>query len=354
LSGICTRVIFLSVAAAITISLADCGSGGVRSGRHDPVVVRVGDAAITQPTVTHWMAILAPQHAVPDPPRYAACIARQRALAPQVTGAGLKEQCRQQYQSLRRQVLTSLISSQWLVGEAADQGMPVSAQEVSQRLAEKQASFATLAEFQESLNAIDHTIADLKFEIRAELAAEKIRRRFDRGEPKITRSEIADYYKRHIKSYHIPELRYFDIGENFPTAAVARQKRRDVAAGRESIHESLPRKSFTDYNGEKRIIYEVIFKAKPHVVSPPIRLNEWFYLINVTRITAPYVQSLAQVQQAIGKKLASEQQRRRLAAFVAAWRKRWTARTDCDTDDVVQKCRQYGGPKAPEDPVQLN
>jgi parvulin-like peptidyl-prolyl isomerase len=340
--------------ALAAAGISSCGGDSVRnSDRRDAVVSRVGDIAITKPTFAHWMTVLAPQHVVPDPPRYAACIARQQAFAPQATGGGLKERCRQRYQALRQRVLDFLISSRWLIDEAADQGMTVSQQDVNQRLAAKRESFASAAEFQESLKAIAHTIADVKLEIQAELATERIRRRLSQGEARVTRSEIVDYYQRHIGSYHLPERRYFDIGENFPSAAVARSKMSDVRAGRESLHESLPRKSFTDYEGEKRIIYEAIFKAKPHVVSAPIRLNNLYFLIDVTRITPPYVQSLAQVQRTIGDRLSSERARRTLAAFIAAWRSRWIARTDCDVGYVVQKCRQYSGPKAPEDPLHL-
>jgi foldase protein PrsA len=265
-----------------------------------------------------------------------------------------KQECRQQYQALATQALTFLISSQWLVGEAARQGAPVTGREVAARLAEKKKSFASAAEFQESLKAIAHTPGDLELEIRSELAEDKIRKRLIAQEPKITPSEVAAYYHRHIANYHIPERRYFDIGENFSSAAEARSKRKAVGAGEESIHESLPRKPFTDYNGEKRIIYEAIFKAKPHVVSAPIRLNDLYFLIDVTRITRPYVQSLAQVRRAIDEKLTSVRRRRTLATFIAAWRRRWTARTDCNAAYVVPKCRQYKGPEAPEEPLQLN
>lgn len=355
LSNIGARIVCSSVVVLTIVGLMACGGSGRRDDQGGAIAVaRIGGAAITRPAFLHWMTVMTPQHVVPDPPRYAACVGRQHARAPQATVRGLRERCRQQYLALKQQVLDFLISSQWLIGEAADEGLAVSAQEVSQRFAERKASFASVAEFQESLKAIAQTLADVKLEIEAELAASKIRRRLGESEPKVTRGEIVRYYKRHIASYHIPEKRYFDIGENFPSAAVARSKRSDVKAGRESLHESLPRKSFTDYNGEKRIIYEAIFKATPHVVSAPIRLNNLYFLIDVTRITPPYVQSLAQVQRAIARKLSSQRRRRTLAAFVSAWRRRWTARTDCDIAYVVQKCRQHFGHKVPEDPLQLN
>jgi hypothetical protein len=343
-----------ATATAGVVGLVACGGNSAASSAHsDAIAVQLGGRTIKASAVAHWIAVLAPQHVAPIPPRYAACIVRQRSLARRSTGVTHKQECRQQYQALATQALTFLISSQWLIGEAARQGMPVTEREVAARLAEKKNSFANVTEFQESLKAIAHSPADLKLEIQAELAEDKIRKRVIAQEPKSTRSEIATYYRRHIATYHIPERRYFDIGENFSSAAEAKKKRKAVGAGKESIHESLPRKLFTDYNGEKRIIYEAIFKAKPHVVSAPIRLNNLYFLIDVTRITPPYVQSLAEVRRAIGRKLSSVRRRRALVAFIVAWRRRWTARTGCNVAYVVQKCRQYHGPKAPEDPLQL-
>jgi foldase protein PrsA len=338
---------------ASACALVACGGSGAR----ERVVARVGHSAITAAAFTHWMQAMAPQHVAPDPPHYAACIARQKALEPQSTEAALLETCRQQYQTLKQQVLGFLISSRWLIGEAADQGIGTSEPEVKRRLAEKQRSLAASdAEFKQSLNAIDHTIADLELEIRVEVASQKIRQKLIGEEPKVTPGEVAAYYRRNIQRFHVPERRYFDIAENFHSAALARKQMREVAAGKylESLHESLPRKPFTDYNGEKRTIYEAIFKARPRVVTGPIRLNRLYFLIRVTRVAPAYVQPLAQVQGAIGKKLSAARQRRTLAAFIAAWRRKWIARTDCDAGYVVQKCRQYAASKTPEEPLALN
>jgi PPIC-type PPIASE domain len=298
----------------------------------------------------HWMAVLAPQHVVPDPPRYTACIAHRRMLSPQSDRKILEQECRQQDRELTRRTLDFLIASRWLTGEAAERGVAVSTRDLTRRLAQKERRYANAAEFQEALGAIDHTLADLKFETTAELASEKLARRLSQSEPAITHSEIVDYYRRRIASYHIPEERYFDIGENFHSAAEARRRRAQVAVGEESIHELLPRKPFTDYNGEKRTIYEVIFKAKRHVVSQPVRLNGAYFLINVTRIRPAYVQSLAHVEHAIDTKLVTARRRVTLATFIAAWRAKWTARTRCSPGYVLQKCSEYRGPREAESP----
>jgi foldase protein PrsA len=337
---------------AVACALLACGGGGPR----EAVVIRVGDAGIKNATIAHWMSVMAPQHVLPIPPHYAACISQQRKVKPQSSSADVQQTCRREYQAVRQQALSFLISSRWLTGEAAEQGVGVSAREIDQRLQQKERSFPSKSEFEESLKAIAHTVDDVRLELGAELAGERLRRRLIDDEPKPSPSEIAAEYRRHIRGFHIPERRYFDIAENFHSAAAARRQMREAEAGKHlaSLQETLPRKSFSDYNGEKRIIYEAIFKARLHVVTGPIRLNHFYFLIRVTRIVPAHVESLAQVSGEIEKKLNDERRRRSLAAFVAAWRKKWTARTDCDAGYVVQKCRTYAGPKTLEEPLALN
>jgi hypothetical protein len=331
------------------------GCGGSTSPRQ--VAARVGGDPITQVAFEHWLSVMAPRHVAPVPPTYSACIAHEKKIAPQSAMAQLREECRDQYREVAQKVLGLLISARWLTGEAAEQGVKVSPDEVAERLEQKRKSYASAAEFGESLKAIAHTRADVRVELEAELAREKLLGKLAADEPTISTAAVAAYYDAHARQYHIPEERYFDIGENFRSAALARKAMREADAGHrlaQSLHEKLPRKPYTDYNGEKRTIYEAIFKAKPNVITGPIDLNGYYFVIDVTRVAPPYVQELPQVREAIAKQLAAEQHKRTLAAFVAAWRSKWTARTDCAPVYVVPGCRQYTGTKLPEEPFPLN
>jgi PPIC-type PPIASE domain/SurA N-terminal domain len=298
------------------------------------------------------MSIMAPQHVVSRPPRYAACIAHQRFLAPQAGEAQLERECRGQYDALRREALGFLISEKWLTEEAAEEGLRVSEREVKQQLDRRRRSFSSDVEFWESLRAIDHSISDVELEIRAELAAQKLRQRLIDNEPKLTQAQIASYYRRNIGHFYIPTRRYFNIVENLKSEAAARKLSREFAQGKASIvdnslHESLA-KGALGSPAEHRIIYKAIFAAKPRVLTQPILINHRYFLVEVTRITPARLKPLSEVQDAIKRKLTSEHQRQTLAAFIKAWRARWSARTDCSPGYVIQKCRQYNGPATPE------
>jgi hypothetical protein len=323
------RIAASSAVLLVPMALTACGIGTSRS---SPIVARVGGAPIAQATLTHWMRAMAPRHVVPDAPD----------------------------EALRVRALDFLISSQWLIGEAAAQGVRVTKAQVAQRLAEKERSFpGGRHEFEEFLHAVAHTVADQELEMQAELASEAIRRRLAAQEPKITPAEVARYYRQHLlTNFFVPEERHFYIVENIPSAAAARTLMAEVKGGRSlanlSLKESYPRRSYSAYQGEKRTIIEAIFKATPHVLTGPIRLGTLYFLIEVTRVTNPYTQSFAQVRGAISSQLAAEQQQRTLAAFIASWHSRWKARTDCHAGYVVQRCRQYAGSEAMEEQALTN
>jgi parvulin-like peptidyl-prolyl isomerase len=338
---------------ATAVGLAACGGSGGGGGVRGDVVARVGAGSITTTTLSHWMSVLAPEHVVPDPPRYSACVAHREAVAQRSDAATLAAECRRQYQALERQVLDFLIVKDWLIGEAADEHVGVSQREVERRLGEKKQSFPNGdAEFSRSLKAVAQTVVDVELEIRGELAAEKIRHLLSDREPKVTEGEISAYYRQHLRRFHLPERRDFDLVEFLPSAASARQVIREVRQGKSiatmSLHESLSRTS-PSIQGVRRPLYEAIFAARQNVLIGPVRVKRSYFVFELTQIVPATLESLAQVRGSIEKKLSAAQQRQTLTKFIEAWRRKWIAETDCHPGYVVQKCKQYTGPMAPED-----
>jgi foldase protein PrsA len=330
------------VAGAVVLAIAAAAIAGCGGGSDQPVAIEVGSSAIAKPTVAHWMAVMAPEHVVPDPPRYSACIARQAALSPQSIASVVKQECAQQYQALRERALGFLISSRWLLDEAADRGVAIPAAQVRQRL-----------QAQSGERPAGESAADAKLAAEAELAPTLIRERLTSGQPQITRAQVAAYYKQNIERYETPERRDIDIVERLPSKAAAQRAMSRLTAGpsmaKVAIHESFSKTNPAEVPPNKTAILHAIFMAKPNVLVGPLPLNEQWCFFEVTRVVPPVVQPLASLRDQIARQLAAERQRRALARAVAAWRAKWIARTDCRPGYVVQKCRQYRGAKAPED-----
>lgn len=341
----------VALLAALSAACALCACG---AGARDPVVVRVGESAITRATVSHWMTLMAPERFVPDPPRFSACIAHQQALAPNAVSADLKEECSQQYRALEQKVLGFLISSRWLTGEAAEENVAASAQQVRRRAEQdRRAEEAT------GVALWGYTEADLMLKARAELAAARIRQALAAREPRVTGAEVAAYYRRHTRRYERRERRYFAIVEQIGSEAAARKLMREVAQRPSKLsnianYEFLEWPHIGDPRPTKRVIKRAIFAARPHTLVGPLPLLGRYCFFEVTYVLPRIVKSLAQVRTTIERQLAHTRLRRALTSFVAGWRRRWVAKTGCAPGYVVQKCRQYAGPRAREDPLALD
>jgi foldase protein PrsA len=340
----CTRLAAVSVLAwAAVCGLVACG-GAARN----EIVVRVGQSTITKATLNHWMAAMAPEHAVPDPPRYSKCIRREESFTP-ADKPQLIEECRQRYQALKLQALDFLISSQWLLGEAANRNSSVSPRQVQERVAETQQSLR---------GSEARSVRDIAFQVRAELAAAAIRRLLIRGEPEIAQALVARRYKHDIARFQIPERRDFKIVEKVVGEMQARKLMGEVVAGKRklgalSLSESVTRPSSFDVGVAKRQFLTALFAARPHVLVGPLPFLHYYAFFEVTRIRPARVQSLSEVQGAVKNSLRRERQRRTLARFVGEWRHRWIIKTHCARGYVVQKCSQYSGLRRREDPLAL-
>jgi foldase protein PrsA len=328
------------LSAAMAIGLAGCGEG-----KHDPVIARIGKSAIRKSAFSQTIAALAPERVAPQPPRYTACIRHQETLALQTSRSTLKDECEQQYQTLRTPALNSLISSVWLIEEASGRGLKVSDREIQGRLQDKRGASLVAGAAGEAA----------EFEAKAELSALKLRRVLRQGEPNVTQMQVIDYYRRHIGSFERQELRYVDLAENFASAAAASKVKERVEAGTDlggiALHQILERYNLTGREKQRRAAEEAIFAAKPHVLSGPIKLNNTYTIFEVTRVVAPKRKPLARVKHSIQRQLEREQQRRNLTRFIRAWRAKWIARTDCARGYVVEQCRQYTGASKRAEPV---
>lgn len=323
--------------------LTACGGGARES-----VVAQVGRSAITERSLAHWISVMAPEHVVPDPPRYTACIARQETLGLQSFKAELVQECRRQYQALRQQTLDFLIASNWVLEEAAESGVTAPEQAVERHLKETGPP----------ASAGGGTLEDARLRIRVQLAEAALSRLLMAHEPELTRAQVARYYRRNLRRFERPERRYIDIVERLDSEAAARKVIAEGARGRSfstmALHESLDRQSITEVVAEKKAIVTAIFAAPLHALIGPMRLNGQYAVFEVTHIIPAVRQPLAQVQSAIEQRLLGAAQRRALSRFIPAWRSKWIARTDCQPGYVVQKCRQYRGAKAAEEPLAFN
>jgi foldase protein PrsA len=356
------------------LTLTACG-GGIPGN----AVVSVNGTPITSATFNHWMTVAAnsssaaattgkttaPKAVVPDPPTYTACIAHLEATAPKPakgqskpTAAALKTQCEQQYTALKQQVLGYLISANWVIGEASEQGIKVSDGEVQKQFNQIKAQhFPKEAEFQKFLANTGYTVSDVELRVKLELLSTKIQAKVSKkAGKKPNQKEIAAYYEQHKSQYGQPEKRNILIILT-KTQAQAESAKKEIQSG--SSFASVAKKVSIDpvskaaggslpgvvKGQEEKALDEAVFSAKLNVLGGPIKTPFGYYIYEVKKTIPGSQQALAQVQSTIQQQLTAEKQQKAITEFIKNFRKKWTSRTECRSEYSVQDCKSYKAPK---------
>jgi foldase protein PrsA len=341
------------------------------------VVATVGSTQITKATLEHWVVLRNPEKEVPDPPTYSKCIASLGSESHAQSTTLRKSRCEQRFQELMQPALSTVIHSDWLIGEAAEEGLRANEAAVKREFDEsKRHSFPTQAEFDEYLARTKQTAADVIFSLKVNQLSQKIFERLYKTEHGVSRSQISRYYNAHKKQFAIVEGRDLRIVRT-TTESAASSAKRELEAGKsfstlvkslsaigQPIHakDGLVLDLVPHFYSEKEL-NDAIFSAPLHKIEGPVKVtvgshiipaepDNGFFVFEVTRIIPKRQMPLAQVEAEIRRALTEQLKRQTLFNFVKAFRARWTARTDCRTGYVVQDCRQFKMSKTtpPTDP----
>lgn len=317
------------MATILVAGLTACGGLSTRS-----VVVRVGGEPITKRTVDAWTGVL--EH----------------------DGAAGGFRGVPRGSTPRQRALSLLISSHWLVAEAARQGVPVSDEALDGALAER--TGAGEAQARGQLRKTRQTSAELKRELKAELAIEVIREALASRAGQISHRMVAAFFYAHRRQFDIPEARLTNLIENLPSASAAAALVKRIGTGRRFSEtggrpELVLRKPGGEQIREKQELVDAIFAARPGVVSRPIKFIGGGWVVFVVRkIIPPKPRSLASAYQAVLLKLDIQRQHEIASRFSTEFTVRWKARTSCRPGYIVPGCRQSSAKVGPyEDPFSL-
>ena len=368
-----TRLI-LALGAFFVLGLGAAACGGVPGNG----VARVDDAVITKRTFDHWLPAaaaatqppgVASTVSVPDAPKFTKCSAQKAAQQkpvkgqPRQTAAQFKSQCQQEYGMLRDQVMSFLISAEWIQGEAADQGVKVSDKDVDKQYEkEKQRSFPKDSDFQQFLRTSHMSIKDLKLQVKLSLLRNKIRSKVTKPK-KITDKQIADYYNQNRQRFGQPQRRDLQVVLT-KTQAKANQAKQALQGGKSfaSVAKQFSTDAATKSQGGKLTISKgqqeqaldkAAFAAKPGQLTGPVKSQFGYYVFRVTKDTPASQQTLEQAKDSIRRQLMSQNQQTALQKFVGKFQKKWKSRTECRKEFRVPTCKnapkqrgQQGGPGA--------
>jgi foldase protein PrsA len=364
-----TKLFTLALGAFFVPAALVAGCGGVPGN----AVATVDGDSIQKSEFDHWLNVAAKSGgqgatAVPKPPKFTECIAQKRKTTPKpakgqpkVTDSQLKTQCKQEYDSLRDQVLQLLISFKWIEGEAKEMGVKVTDAEVKKSFdKQRKQAFPKDADFKKFLKDSGQTEADILKRVRLDALSNKIREKVTKGKDKVTDAQIAAYYKKNKQRFSQPERRDLRIVLT-KNKAKAAQARKAIAGGQSFA--SVAKKYSIDQASkaqggklpavakgqQEKALDSAIFKAPKGKLVGPVKTQFGYYVFKVSNISKASQQTLAQAKGTIKQTLASQNQQKALDKFVKSFRKRWKAQTDCREGYRTQDCKN--APKATPTPT---
>jgi foldase protein PrsA len=358
---------------ALAVALAACGGDSIPGNS----VVKVGDDTITNAEFDHWLKVAAISSAgatqpgqdqaaatVPDAPNFTKCIAEKKAAAPKPakgqpkpTDAQFKTQCQQEYDSLKQQVLQFLISSEWIQGEAADQGITVSDKEVEKQFEQtKKQSFPKEKDFQKFLKTSGMTLEDIKFRVKLDALSNKLREKITKGQDKVSDKDVQAYYDKNKERFAQPERRDLrivltktkDKALEAKQALQSGQSWKDVAK-KYSIDQASKNQGgvllAVAKGQQEKALDEAVFSAPKGKLQGPVKTQFGWYVFEVTKITPKSQQSVKEATPTIKQLLASQNQQKALDTFVKDFRDKWKDKTICRKGYVTQDCKNAPKPK---------
>ncbi len=367
------RLRFIPALGAVffaSLALTACG-GGIPSN----AVGQVGSNPITKTTFEHWLSVASASSAttataktakpvVPDPPDYTECIAHLEATAAKPakgaakpTTAELKSECEQQYTSLKQEVLGFLISSEWVIGEAANLGVKVSDAEVKKEFEKiKNEQFPKAAEFEKFLATSGQTVSDLLLRVKLNMLSSKIQQKIAKGKGAPSKAEIEKYYKENQSHFGTPEKRNVSIILT-KTEAQANEAKKEIESGKSfaSVAKAKSIDPTSKAKGgllvgvtkgqEEAALNTAIFSAPLNKLSGPVKTPFGYYIYEVKSSTPGTQQTLKQSEASIKQQLTATTQQAALSKFVKEFKKTWMGKTECRSGYVVADCKEYKAPK---------
>jgi foldase protein PrsA len=358
----------LALCALAAIVAVGAGCGGVPGN----AVAEVDGTAIDKDQFNHWMNVAAktsgqPSATVPDSPDFKNCITEKRKTAPKpakgqpkTTDEQLKDQCKQEYDALRDQVMQLLTSFQWIEGEAEEQGIKVSDAEVRKSFEEqKKQSFPKDADYKKFLKDYNQTEDDILQRVKLDLLSNKIRDKIIKGKDKVSDAQIQDFYNKNKERFAQPQRRDLRIVLT-KTEAKANQAKAALESGEswKTVAKKYSIDEASKAQGGKlpaqakgtleKSLDQAVFKAKKGQITGPVKTQFGYYVFEVEKVQKATKQTLEQAKETIRQTLQSQNQQKALDKFVSDFQKKWKDRTECRDGYVTQVCK---GAKATPTPT---
>jgi parvulin-like peptidyl-prolyl isomerase len=260
------------------------------------------------------------------------------------------------YDELKETALGEVLDSVWIQGEAEEMGISVTPDEIAKELEKlKKQAFKTEKQYTEFLKEAHFTTADVNERVTIQILSTKIQEQVTDGTPQPTTREIEDYYEAAKSTqYTTPESRDIRTVKNKDKAKVeaarAELEKDDSTKSWEKIAEKYSTDTTKANGGLQSGVTEgqlqepldaAVFDASQGELEGLIDEGGSYTVFEVMKITPEKIQSLDEAKPQIDSQLAEQAQQQTFAAFVRNYGNRWSSRTFCAADFLIERCANF-------------
>ncbi|HWM54614.1 MAG TPA: peptidyl-prolyl cis-trans isomerase [Solirubrobacterales bacterium] len=267
-----------------------------------------------------------------------------------------------QYDELEKTAFTEVLDRIWIQGEAADMGISVTPEEVSDELEKlKKQAFKTEAQYQKFLKESNFTPADVDERIKIQMLSERIQKEASEESATPSDAEVEEYYEAAKDTqFTQPETRDVRLIVNkdrkkIDEAAALLDKDNSDESWKKVAKEFSTESATKGKGGLRTSLVEgtlpdldsAIFSAPPATVEGPVKSAQGWTIFEVDKVNPEKVQSLKEVESQINAQLGEQVQQQASARLIRNYGSKWTSRTFCADDFLIERCANFEGTGRP-------
>ena len=248
----------------------------------------------------------------------------------------MKVQLSQQYSSgeldekiavMRSDLLDRLIEDRLILQEAKKNDLQADEARIKLKVDELKKRYNSETEFENSLKSQGLVEADLQARVRDQILMYNIVEAKIRTKIVIKPAEITEYYDKNNADFSLPEEREFQSLTGLEQAK-AQKITEDLRQGKDLnavVKESgFSLNVFSSRKGGelKKDVEDLLFNLKINEVSDPIKINDNYYVFQLSGIKPPRQQALSEVQDSIHEMLYEKKMQEAMVKWVEELKKK--------------------------------
>jgi parvulin-like peptidyl-prolyl isomerase len=263
------------------------------------------------------------------------------------------------YDELQTKAMTELIEGVWIRGEAEELGISVTEKQVEDELASiKKQNFPTDAAYKKFLAESKFSQEEVDQLVELQIVTKEIQEQVSAQAPKPSGDQIEAYYEAEKEAQ-------FTTKESRDVRLILNEDKGEVEAAKAALEkDSSPaswKKAAKKYSSDptsaskgglqegiteeflKGALKAAIFDSPTGELVGPVKFEKNWVLVEVVKLNPGKVQTLAEAKPQIESALGQQTQQEYLSEFVSGFDAKWTQRTVCADDFVMEKCGNFKG-----------